>query len=432
MLMGAVALVPLSSAPDAVAGVRPVATISVDFGKRVHVGNALGFMHGGLKRLPVVIEQRVESRASQLLPGIWRGVPQSWSLDPSIVRSVGAEPVIQLGDIWGLPGHWPKVWPDQNLTAYAKWVQARAANIKAWFPRGRVWVDIWNEPDSHAFWPIHRDPKLLGYFSAFRVAERTLRRSLGPRVRIIGPSTASNASMWTGRLVRYCAQFGCRIDGIAWHANFQKTSLMEGLGGAMQRLRARAQSDPRWRRVVRQPADFLITEYVSSGKRTDPGALLSYWSQIEKGGGAHAAFSVWKVDKPSDGLLDSLLDSQGRPRDSWWAARAYALGRTTRVRTATTSARWPALAASSGIGARPEVLVGSWGAQSGGVNVCMSGLKARLVSPTVSFFTPSDQPWVGRTAGPHWQKLHPVRTVRRHACVRVLVPAQSVVALSLG
>ena len=420
--------------PSAAAGHPPHidASASVDFSKRVHVGNALGFMHGGVKRLPADVQARVQARASELKPSIWRGVPQAWSIEPSIVKSVGADPVIQLGDIWGLPGHWPSVWPDQNLNAYSAWVTARAASIKAWFPTGTVWVDVWNEPDSRSFWPVGRDPKLLGYFSAYRTAERALRETLGSRVRVIGPSTAGSATLWTERLVEYCAHAGCHIDGVAWHANFQRASLMAGLGAAMRRVRARVAANASWRRVVRQPLDFLITEYVSSSKRADPGAMLSYWGQIEKGGGGHAAFSVWKVDTPSDGLLDALLDAEGHPRDGWWAARAYALGRTSRVRTSSNSALWPVLASSKGLAGRRELLVGSWANRAGRVAVCMKGLPSRRLTVRATTFRPSVEPWQGNGPKPRWIRTATLRPVHGRSCIGVYVPAESVRAVSIG
>jgi hypothetical protein len=422
----------LVTAGDAVASLRPAAVIKVDFKKRVHVGNAVGFMHGGLERLSSAVRARAELRAAQLSPGIWRGVPQSWSMNPGTVMRVGAEPVIQLGDLWGLPGHWPQVWPDQDLTAYSNWVEAKASMIKQWFPTGTVSVDVWNEPDTVRFWPIGRDPNLIGYFAAFRTAEQALRKVLGTRVRIIGPSTASRASAWTSRLVNYCAANGCKLDGIAWHANFQGTGLMGGLDSSMQWIRRKAGSDPKWRRVVRQPVQFLVTEYVSAGKRTDPGSLLAYWSQIEKGGGGRAAFSVWKEGDESDGVLDSLLDAEGHPRSGWWAARAYTVGRAARVLTASSSSLWPALASRKGLSGRREVLLGAWGSRGAWVQVRLSGLPRGTLRLGLATFARPVSPWKGIPLGPTWRRARPIRSTAGTSIRRVWVPGDSVVALSIG
>jgi hypothetical protein len=421
-----------TSAPDAGSAASQGPRATVDFSDPVRVGNALGFTHGGLVRLTPEVRARATARATQLAPGIWRGVPQAWSLDPATVRLTGAEPVVQLGDIWGLPGHWPAVWPDQNLKAYEAWIHARAENIKGWFPTGTVWVDVWNEPDNAHFWPILRDPLLLGYFSAFRVAERELRATLGSRVRVIGPSTATGASMWTRRLVDYCSKAGCTLDGIAWHANFQSSSLMAGLDDSMLRVRRLVATDPVWNRVVRSPLQFLITEYVSVGKRSDPGSLLSYWSQIEKGGGAKAAFAVWNQTATANGVLDSLLDTQGLPRPSWWAARAYMLGRTHRVKSSSSSALFPVLATTSGLSGKREVLAGSW--ESGGrwVEISMRGLPRGTLGLRVAVIPHGASPWNGSSTQPRWRWASPIRSNGSTVVRSLWVPGDSVVALSIS
>jgi len=428
--LAAAASFSLTDSAEAVSS--PAAVINVDFKKRVKVGNAVGFMHGGLDRLSSAVRARAEIRAAQLSPGIWRGVPQTWSMNPDTVARVGAEPVIQLGDLWGLPGHWPKVWPDQDLAAYSEWVETKALMIKQWFPTGTVSVDVWNEPDTARFWPVSRDPNLMGYFAAFRTAEHALRKVLGSRVRIIGPSTASRASAWTGRLVNYCAANGCKLDAIAWHANFNGTGLMDGLDSSMQRIRRKAGTDRTWKRVVRQPVRFLVTEYVSAGKRTDPGSLLAYWSQIERGGGGQAAFSVWREGDESDGVLDSLLDSDGQPRSGWWAARAYTIGRRSRVSTSSSSALWPALAARRGLSGKREVLLGSWGSRGAWVQVRLSGLPKGNLGLRLAAIKAPLSPWKGSAQGPSWRIARPIRSRGGIYLRRVWVPGDSVVVLAVG
>ena len=406
--------------------------VSVDFSRPQYVSNAMGFTHGGVLRLSPPLQQKFRARASLLRPGIWRGVPQLWSLDPHTVRAARAQPVIQLGDIWGLPGNWPPVWPYQNLISYSTWVTQRAKNIKAWFPTGTVWVDVWNEPDTPRFWPTAKDPNLTGYMHAFLTAEQALRRELGTRVRVIGPSTASRASAWTGRLVSFCAAHGCRLDGIAWHVNGGGPTAMAGLGHAMGRIRRMVSTDPHWRHVVRTPTTFLVTEYLPAGKRHSPGAVMSYWAQMEHGTSSRGALAVWTSGDARDGILDSLLDDAGRPRSTWWASRFYAIGRTERVRSVSSNALSPGLATHRGSLGGWEVLLGSWGAPGRWVELRLHRLPSRPLRLRIAVMREVRSPWKGSEKHPYWRDARPIRAVHWAAVRRVYVPAGSVVAVAIG
>ncbi|MCX6387391.1 MAG: hypothetical protein NTX07_01515, partial [Solirubrobacterales bacterium] len=364
-------ITPTSSAS---AAVNPA--VAVDFARSSHVGNALGFMHGGESESLLLsdVARRFRARAQQLQPGIWRGVPQQWSLNLSGVTASGAQPIVQLGDMWGLPGHWPKTWPYEDLSAYSAWVKAKAAQLARQFPTGAIWVDVWNEPDTAKFWPTWKDPKLAGYMRTFLEAEHVLRNELGSRVKLIGPSTSGHATLWTGRLLSYCAAHGCRVDAVAWHVCHGGPKMMSGLGSALKRARAKASEDPVWRRALSSRPKFIVTEYTPIGQRSKPGALMAYWSQLESGGAGGAAFATWRTGASQDGLLDSLLDIDGRPRTTWWAAKAYSSGRQSRVSASTSSPLWPVLASKTDASGAKQVMLGSWGPEFGHVRLSLSGL----------------------------------------------------------
>ena len=133
MLLGLAALFTPTSSSAAATKIA----VEVDFARPSPAGNSLGFMHGGESMLLSDVAGRFRARAQQLQPGLWRGVPQKWSLNLRGVTASGAQPIIQLGDIWGLPGHWPKIWPFDNIPAYAEWVKGQAAALRRHIPRGR-------------------------------------------------------------------------------------------------------------------------------------------------------------------------------------------------------------------------------------------------------------------------------------------------------
>ena len=390
-------------------------------------------MHGGLPLLSGKLHETASRRAALLKPGIWRGVVRDWSFDMSDVNRSGAAPIIQLGALWGLPGRWPAVWPQDDLSAWNMWVRRKAAGVARWVPRGPVWVDIWNEPDIAAYWPVERDPQLKGWMSAFAVAEHAVRDVIGSRARVIGPSTQGNSNLWTGRLVAYCATHSCRLDAVAWHSLGGPIS-MSGLGAALRKARARASKDQQWRKVLGPHPKFFVTEYNPYANRFSPGAMLAYWAQIEAGKADAAALSVWTHNGPAaDGLLDGLLDSAVRPRSTWWAARAYAVGRASRVIARSSDPLVPAIASSRGAHGSREVLVGAWGPRVQRVSVVMKGISRRAhLKAKVAVFREVKAPWNGTLSAPSATPLKVWRRADGAVVATVVVPAGAAASVILG
>ena len=318
----------------------------------------------------------------------------------------------------------------------------KAEGIGRWVPSGPVWIDIWNEADSRKYWPVDSDPRLEQWMHAFAVAERGIREVLGSRARIAGPSTLGRQSLWTARLISYCAANGCRLDGVAWHSLGSRKT-MEGLGAALRRARLRAREDSSWRRVLGPSPKFFVTEYNPFSRRHDPGALLAYWAQLEAGGVDGAAMSVWTHSGAQvDGLLDALLDSACRPRSIWWASFAYASGNAGRVRTVSSDPLRPALATRAGSNGRPEVLVGSYAlplllvgsyAHPGArIRLRLRGLHRRAYSVAVASYWPARAPWAGHESPPRWVRSGWIRPHRGVAETIVRVPGGGMVSLLLS
>ncbi|CAB4877678.1 MAG: hypothetical protein F2799_05605 [Actinobacteria bacterium] len=410
----------------------PVAT--VNFAHPQVVGNAVGFMHGGEPLLSDPVAAAFRVRSAGLSPGIWRGVPREWSLHLADVQLLGARPVFVLSDLWGLPGHWPAVWPFDNLPAYSAWVRRRAAEFGRMIPSGPIWVDIWNEPDTARYWPLARDPHLDRYKVTFLAAEQALRAELGSRVRVLGPSTAGKSSMWTSRLIAFCAAHHCHLDGVAWHIAGGGSRAMSGLARSLHRAHELAAHNGSWRAVLSGKRQFFVTEYTPVAQRFLPGALLSYWAQLERGGAEQAAFAVWGHGRPEDGLLDALLDIWGQPRSTWWASRIYAVGRPARVASATSSPLWPVLGTRHGSYDKREVLLGSWGLRAGRVLLRMRGLPPRRrLRLRLAVLRPVRGLWEAGLTWPRRRTASLLKVDKHGSASRyIFVPGGSVVDILVG
>jgi hypothetical protein len=269
--------------------------------------------------------------------------------------------------------------------------------------------------------------------SAFAVAEHAVRDVIGSRARVIGPSTQGNSNLWTGRLVAYCATHSCRLDAVAWHSLGGPIS-MSGLGAALRKARARASKDQQWRKVLGPHPKFFVTEYNPYANRFSPGAMLAYWAQIEAGKADAAALSVWTHNGPAaDGLLDGLLDSAVRPRSTWWAARAYAVGRASRVIARSSDPLVPAIASSRGAHGSREVLVGAWGPRVQRVSVVMKGISRRAhLKAKVAVFREVKAPWNGTLSAPSATPLKVWRRADGAVVATVVVPAGAAATVILG
>ena len=371
------------------------ATIStqVDFSRLTHPKNQLGFTHGAVThRSNAAYRDTVVARADELMPGLWRGVNQPWSFDLGVAQDAGATPIHILGDEWNSsvsnpkPGcnemFWNRPLPFQNLTVWKNWVAEQAAVLAANQPTGTIWVDIWNEPDWNRFWPTQRNDKCYSksivdtdgskWLATFLAAEQTLRHTLGSRVKISGPSAATSVMNWTTKLVNFCAAKGCKIDAIAWHLCGGTQGSVDLIGKYTTQLRGLVARDAKWSKAT-AGANTLIwmTEYIPSTMRLFTGSYISYWYALERAGVDGGALAEWNDVNSS---LDSLLEENGAPRATWWAARAYAMGRASRVYTQTSSGYYSLLATRSGIGGNTQILIGNNNVAANPISISLRGL----------------------------------------------------------
>jgi len=380
----------------------------VDFARTASAPNQIGFMHGAMTDYHVAASTpAVIQRASELMPGMWRGADLPWSMDSGVALGMGATPVYVLSDLWNANTPNPKAgcknmfWnrplPFQNMQVWRAWVTQQINQIGLRQPSGAVWIDVWNEPDISMFWPAQPNPRCYSnrivdrdgskYLMVFAAAEKIIRQKLGRRAKIIGASTAGGAFDWTNKILLYCAKVGCRLDAVAWHFAGGSQKSVDLLGSYAAKLRSGLARNRAWRKAslgTRTP--LWMTEYLPAPYHLMPGSLLSYWYAQERAGIAKAAICDWR---DAGSRLNSLLESDGTPRSIWWAARAYAQGRSHRVATSTNSGYYSVLASRSGLGDVPQILVGNNAAASRTQTIGLSGLdKVGITSRLVWSYHP--------------------------------------------
>lgn len=367
----------------------------VDFSRQVQANNQIGFMHGAITHYSRASSRAaVSEKAIQLMPGMWRGVNQPWSFNLDLAQSAGARPIHVLSGEWNSSVSnpkagcdemfWDRPMPFQDLNAWKTWVAERAQVYAQNQPTGEIWVDIWNEPDWHRFWPTKRNDRCYSksivdtdgskWLATFLAAEQTLRKTLGSRVKIIGPSAATSVMNWTTKLVDYCSVKGCRIDAVSWHLCGGTQGSVDLIGKYTGQLRTLFRSNAKWRKASAGTAtQVLMTEYMPAPAHLFPGAYVSYWYALERAGVDGGALAEWNDPQSA---LNSLLESNGTPRSLWWTAKAYAAGRSSRVFTQTQSGYYSLLASRSGSSGLAQIVVGNNNSTVKTVRISLWGLRS--------------------------------------------------------
>jgi hypothetical protein len=342
------------------------ATVSADFATPETPELKLGFLHNLSSTAPT------DELLLPLRPTAWRSSERSAPADR--VRSLGATHTIVLSDHWSYPAQgWRPVGPPWNqLERYAAWVREFARRYKG---RGLFYWDIWNEPDYGVFWDGTREQ----FYETFAVAERVLREELGADARIVGPSTTKWRLSWIQGLAEFCLKRGCRFDAVSWHDLPNDMRSLPQLSERVQRTRELL-SRPRYRSI--RVREFHVNEIMGERIQFKPGAAVGYFSELEKGAADVAIKSCWpdssgRVNCQGQ-TLDGLLDwDTGRPRSLWYTWRAYADGRSSRVRSGSSDERIALLASSRSrrLG-EAQLLLGNIGTVERDVSVRLCGLRA--------------------------------------------------------
>jgi hypothetical protein len=342
------------------------ATVTADFGQRVTPKLKLGFLHNLSATAPS------DDLLLPLKPTAWRSNERS--APAHRVHALGATQTIVLSDHWSYPVHgWRHTGPPwTKLERYEDWVRQFARRYKG---QGLHYWDIWNEPDYNVFWDGTRSQ----YYETFATAERVLREELGSEARIVGPSTTRWQLGWIEGLAEFCLKRGCRFDAVSWHDLPNDMRSLPQLSDRIERTRALL-SQSRYRPVgVRE---LHVNEIMGEDIQFKPGAAVGYFSELERGEADIAIKSCWpdssgRVNCQGQ-TLDGLLDwDSGRPRALWYTWRAYADGRSSRVRSHSRNARIAVLASRrSRLPGHAQLLLGNLGSERRGVKLRSCGLSA--------------------------------------------------------
>jgi xylan 1,4-beta-xylosidase len=358
MLLALAALLVLGQAARA-------ATLSADFGASETPKLKVGFLHNLSASAPS------DEMLLPLRPTAWRS--NEASAPAERVRMLGASQTIVLSDHWSYPsrGWQPSGRPWAQLEGFAVWVRQLAQRFKG---RGLFYLDIWNEPDFKIFWDGTREQ----FYETFAVAERVLREELGSDARIVGPSTTMWRLDWIQGLAEFCLERGCRFDAVSWHDLPDDMRSLPRLSERVETTRALL-SQPRYRALgVRE---FHVNEIMGHGIQFMPGAAVGYFSELEAARADVAIKSCWPDSRGrvncEGQTLDGLLDwDTGRPRSLWYTWRAYADGRSSRVRSRSRDRRIEVLASRrSRRHGEAQLLLGNIGTAQRDTSVRLCGLR---------------------------------------------------------
>jgi xylan 1,4-beta-xylosidase len=336
-------------AAPAAAATRESAT--VDFARPVRdQPSMVGLLHGMDGGSPP------DGLVTPLRPALWRGIPRTVAFGRAM--RAGADPMVVLSDAWGYPdsnwhGHGPPYADPGRWTKFIRQAARRAGTATV------VW-DVWNEPDSGAFWT--GTPEELA--ATFAIAEHTLRAELGARAIVVGPSFAHYDLGWMRRFLDACLPLACRIDALTWHEFPKAHQPIDAIASHLREARRELVDAPRYRPLAIR--SLIVNEMVSRDDQRRPGELVAYFAALERGGAAGAARACFPLAPPSNGCnddtLDGLLTPAGSVRTtaSWWVTQAYSDGVGRRVRTTSTAGGLAAIADACASPATPAtVLLGS-------------------------------------------------------------------------
>lgn len=320
------AVLALALAPASAGGQE---RIRVDFGERVRAAPLSGLLHGAGPKHP---SRRL---IHPLRPGLWR-----LHFERPLYRralAAGARFQLMISEHWGYPvdrwrGRGP---PWGSLGRWRKFTTDMARRHR----RRKILWDVWNEPDGiGGFWEGSRRQ----FFETYLVAYRALRRTLGRRAVIGGPSISRFDPDYLRDFLEFCRARGCEVNFLSWHEFPGTPAGVPAIADHLRDVRREFLRNRRYRRL--RIRELHVNEFVSDRDQYRPGDILGYLHYLEAGRADAAAKGCW-LDSTGRGncfneSLDGLVDPRTRrPRAAWWAYKEYADGRPSRV-AASTSDRY--------------------------------------------------------------------------------------------
>jgi len=219
--------------------------------------------------------------------------------------------------------------------------------------------DVWNEPDSTAFWPAGLNSPQ--YFQMWDTAVREIRR-LVPDASVMGPSQSGWNPSTLGTFRDHVKPAGTVPTYLNWHFSPHP---VEDARTAQSLLSARGISGVK----------LADNEYLFAGEQ-HAGYQAWYLAELAKSGISLADHAIWS-DCCVTGSLDSTL-ANGQPTGQWWVYQAYADITGQLVSVDNGGASTDAVAAKDQTGRRATVLLGDSADNTGTVTLSLRNLPSWL------------------------------------------------------
>jgi hypothetical protein len=262
-------------------------------------------------------------------------------------RSLGAEFILLVHDLWGADGYPISRFPGDNgnWTDYDNFLTRVINDVRA--TGAPVQWDLWNEPNITLFWNRPQSQ----YFELWRRTYQRVRAAF-PNQLIVGPSHAgvpTTSPGWWTQYLDFVRANNVIPDIISWHA--LPSDPVANVAAANATLDARG---------IPHPRPYQINEYAAPNEQ-NPGDGSWYIARLERAG-ADGLRAHWGGGANLHNDLANLLihnsAGQHQPKGEWWVYRFYG-SQTGQIASVTPSPAYDAFATkASGVA---KILVGGGG-----------------------------------------------------------------------
>jgi Ricin-type beta-trefoil lectin domain len=277
---------------------------------------------------------------------------------------------VLLTDIYGADGSQPSdtVWPctDDNCANYVTFLDDVVGAIQA--SGVTVTYDIWNEPDTSAFWAPGADT--TQYFEMWDTAYNTI-KSLAPSALTVGPDFAAdpaqNPTEWS-EFLAHVKSAGTAPSEISDH--------LEGDGDDPVAVATSIDSDLTANGISARP--LSANEFLPENDQT-AGQTAWYLARFAQSGYANAARGNWSsccVNPYLAGTIVSNGNGGYSYTGQWWAFRTYADLTGSLVSTSGEVGNTAISAAEDSSHRRAVAVLGDIGGYTGAASVTFTGLSS--------------------------------------------------------
>jgi xylan 1,4-beta-xylosidase len=345
-------------------------SVTVDFGSYTPVTPGLGMLNGfeepGTPGAPPP-----GNLVTPLQLRFWRGDPSIYSRVRSIAPAIPFEmlllPGVPATNYGGLGPPWLN-WPgyESLLSNLVSPFVPLPANVtfEPFNEPQDGWASIPGSPGYQEFW----NGSAQNFYDSYLHAFQTIRRVLGPKAQIAGPSFGLYDHQGIQEFLEYCLANGCEVNSLTWHdendssASASPASSIGLMASHVLDARVSFLQNPRYAPLNIRRID--INEIVGSLFIHQPAGTLAYYAALETSGADYGAHSCWTlatgVNECFNGTLSGLLTTAFQPRSVWWLHKSYADGVAGRAHAVSLNPDVVALASTSLTSAStPQILVGN-------------------------------------------------------------------------